>query len=213
MNKIQSNQFRMFLTTQSYLDNNASVWGTIPRVVNYKNMLDEIISRIHSKTESSVLDVGVSQKKDQLKDVIANKVSMLSGILQIIAAEQNDMDLVKAIKVNKSDITRLKESDVDAIVKNVTTKAAGKVELLADFGVTQDVITELNTSVDDFNVLIGKPRTILSQKFAALSNIEELFEEGNHILKLKMDHTVAIFKELQSEFYVGYQSARTIIDN
>ncbi len=213
MNKIQSNQFRMYLSTQAFLDSNASIWSGIPRVVNFKNFFDEIISRIHAKTETTKLGVGVTQKKDQLKDVIANKTSMLSGILQIIAAEQNDMDLVKAIKVCKSDILRLKESDVDATVNNMTTKATENIKLLADFGVTQDIITELNASVEDFNVLIGKPRTILSQKYAALNNIEELFVVGNEVLKLKMDNAMVIFRDLQSEFYTGYQSARTIIDN
>ena len=213
MNKIQSNQLRMFLSTQSFLDTNAAVWSGIPRVVTFKNFLDEIISRIHSKSETTKLDVGVTQKKEQLKETIASKTSMLSGILQIIATEQNDMDLVKAIKVSKSDILRLKESDVDPTVKNISTKATEHIEMLADFGVTQDVITELNASVEDFNVLIGKPRTILSQKYAALNNIEELFAEGNNVLKLKMDNAIVIFRDLQSEFYTGYQNARTIIDN
>ena len=213
MNKNQSNQFRMFLSTQSFLDTNASVWNGIPRLVNYKNMFDEIISRIHAKTETTKLDVGVTQKKDLLKENIASKTSMLSGILQIIATEANDMDLVKAIKMTKSDLLKLKESDVDSTVKNITTKATEHLEILTEFGVTQDVITELLTSVQDYNVLIGKPRTILSQRFAALSNIEELFDEGNTVLKLKMDNAMVIFRELQAEFYKGYQSARTIIDN
>jgi len=213
MNKSQSNQFRMFLSTQSFLDTNAAVWNGIPRLVNYKNMYDEIISRIHSKSETTKLDVSVTQKKEQLKETIASKTSMLSGILQIIATEENDMDLVKAIKVTKSDLLKLKESDIDSTVKNITTKAAEKLEVLTEFGVTQDVITELLSSVQDYNVLIGKPRTILSQRFAALSNIEELFDEGNSILKLKLDNSMVLFRDLQSEFYTGYQNARTIIDN
>jgi len=84
---------------------------------------------------------------------------------------------------------------------------------LAEFGVTPDVITELTTSMDDFNTLIGKPRTILSQKYAALGNIEELFDEGNQILKLNLDNTMLIYRETQTEFYQGYQNARNIIDN
>jgi len=213
MNKTQSNQIRMFLSTQSFLDTNTSTWNGIPRLVNYKNMLDEIISRIHSKTETTKLDVGVTQKKDLLKENIASKTSMLSGILQIIATEDNDMDLVNAIKITKSDLRKLKESDIDSTVKNITTKATEKLEVLTEFGITQDVITELLTSVQDYNVLIGKPRTILSQRYAALNKIEELFDEGNTILKLKLDKAMVLFRELQPEFYQGYQSARTIVDN
>ncbi len=213
MNKIQSNQFRMFLSTQSFLDTYAPAWNGIPRLVNFKNMLDEIIARIHSKSETTKLDVGVTQQKEQLKETIASKASMLSGILQVIATEQNNADMAIAVKMTKSDILKLRESDVGASVKNICSKANENIDTLADFGVTQDVVTELNTSVDDFNVLIGKPRTILSQKYAALNNIDDLFDEGNSVLKLKLDMSMLIFRESQAEFYNGYQNARTIINN
>ncbi len=93
------------------------------------------------------------------------------------------------------------------------TQASENMEALAEFGVTPDVVTELTTSVDDFNALIGQPRTILSQKYAALNTIEELFDEGNQILKLNLDNSMLIYRESQTEFYQGYQSARNIIDN
>ncbi|MGQ1947629.1 hypothetical protein ACT3CD_11085 [Geofilum sp. OHC36d9] len=213
MNKTQTNQFRMFLSTQSFLDSNASTWSSIPRIVTYKNGFDEIISRIQSKNESSHLNVGVTQQKGQLKETIAAKTSMLSGILQIIASEQGDEDLVNAVKITRSEIIKLRESDLSATVKNITVKAEENIEALAEFGVTPEVITGINASVDDYNALIGEPRTILSQKYAALSNIEELFDEGNSILKLKLDNSMLLFRENQEEFYQGYLNARTIVDN
>ncbi len=92
-------------------------------------------------------------------------------------------------------------------------QANENMEALAEFGVTPDVITELTSSVDDFNALIGKTRTILSQKYAALNTIEELFDEGNQILKLNLDNSMLIYRKSQTEFYQRYQSARNIIDN
>lgn len=148
-----------------------------------------------------------------MKQAIAAKASMLSGILQIIAAEQNNSDLASAVKMTKSDLILLKEADLGAAVKNLLAKANENTATLAEFGVSPDVITELTTSVDDYNALIGKPRTILSQKYAALNTIEELFDEGNRILKLNLDNAMLIYRESQSEFYQGYQNARNIIDN
>ncbi len=203
----------MFLSTQSFLDANATVWNGMPRMVNYKNMFDEIISRIQAKSESTRQGVGVTQQKEQLKEAIATKASMLSGILQIIAAEQNNNDLASAVKMTKSDLTLSKEADIGAAVKNLIAKANENTATLAEFGITPEVITELTTRVDDFNALIGKPRTILSQKYSALSNIEELFGEGNRVLKLNLDNSMLIFRESQTEFYQGYQNARKIIDN
>jgi hypothetical protein len=213
MNKEQTNQFRMFLTTQSYLDANVTLWSGIPRVVSYKNMLDEIIARIQAKNESTQQGVGVTQQKEQLREAIGIKASMLSGVLQVIATEQNNTDLAIAVKMTQSDIARFRESELGAAVKNIISKANENLETLAEFGITQDVITELSTSVDDFNVLIGQPRTILSQKYAALKNIEELFDEGNSLLKLQIDNSMLLFRISQTEFYKGYQNARTIIDN
>ncbi len=92
-------------------------------------------------------------------------------------------------------------------------QANENMEALAEFGVTPDVVTELTTSVDEYNALIGQPRTILSKKYAALNTIEELFDEGNQILKLNLDNSMLIYKETQTEFYQGYQNARNIIDN
>ncbi len=213
MNKEQTNQFRMFLSTQSYLDANVTLWSGIPRMVSYKNMLDEIIARIQEKNEKNQQGVGVTQQKEKLRESIGIKASVLSGVLQVIATEQNNSDLALSVKMTQSDIAKLRESDLGAAVKNIIGKANENLETLAEFGITQDVITELSTSIDDFNVLIGQPRTILSQKYAALKNIEELFSEGNSILKLQLDNSMLLFRITQSEFYEGYQNARTIIDN
>ncbi|TLX70448.1 hypothetical protein E9993_22285 [Labilibacter sediminis] len=213
MNKNQSNIYRMFLSTQSYLDNNNGIWNGIPRLVTYKNDLDEVISRIHEKIQETKLDVGVTQKKDNLKDVIANKGSMLAGVIHVFALEQGNIDLANSVKLTRSDINRLKETDVYPTVKNVTSKASEHIEPLGEFGLTQELVTEVQTSIEDFNALIGKPRTILSQKYATLGSIEDLFTEGNQILKPKMDNMMTIFRDNEAEFYSGYLSARTIIGN
>ena len=58
---------------------------------------------------------------------------------------------------------------------------------LADYGVTEAMITDAETSLDDFKALIGKPRTIRNQAFAAMSLLEELFDSANDLLKNRLD--------------------------
>ncbi len=100
---------------------------------------------------------------------------------------------------------------MNSTVKNIN-KATENLETLTEFDITQDGITQLITSAEDFNALIAKP-TILSQKHAALNNIKELFNEDNNLLKLKLDNFFMIFKELKSYFINGYKKARIVIDN
>ena len=66
--------------------------------------------------------------------------------------------------------------------------------------------------MEEYKQLIGKPRSILNTKYVALDTIDQLFDEGNALLKDKMDNMMLIFRERNPEFYNGYKRARTIVD-
>lgn len=53
MNNSQDKDYRMFIASQTYLDNFTQTWNTIPRIVNYKNDFDELIMRITEKDEAT----------------------------------------------------------------------------------------------------------------------------------------------------------------
>jgi len=213
MNKEQSNHFKMFVATQSLLDNNSPVWQGIPRAVNYKNEMDELISRISEKAQQSNLNVTVTHQKEDLKEIIASKVSALSSVLQVIALEKQNKDLANFVKLSKSDVIRMRETDIDSSTRKICDAAKKELPTLAEFGIPEQNITEILTSLEEYNALIGKPRTILSQKYATLGTIEELFAKTNELLKLKMDALMLIFRDTQPEFYNGYVSTRSIIGN
>ena len=90
--------------------------------------------------------------------------------------------------------------------------AKGNLKALADFGVSKEILTEINTSMEEYRVLIGKPRSILNTKFVALDAVDQLIDEGNALLRDKMDNMMLMFRESNPEFYNGYERARTIVD-
>jgi hypothetical protein len=212
MNKQQSNYFRMFISTQGFLDEQTAVWSAIPRIVSYKNDLDELIARIASKSEDAGALVGVSDRKNTVKSAIALKGSSLSGVLQAFALEQGDGDLAGKVKASKSDIMRMKEEELSGMIRLLTDTAEKHQSALADFGVGPEIVTELKTSVDEFQGLIGKPRSILNTRFVALDAIDQLFDEGNALLNNRMDNIMLMFRESNPDFYNGYERARTIVD-
>lgn len=63
MNKEQSILFKMFVGTQDYLDANTTVWTSVPRIVTYKNLLDELIARIVEKNQESISVLPVTERK------------------------------------------------------------------------------------------------------------------------------------------------------
>ncbi|MFW5657608.1 MAG: hypothetical protein ACOC0C_08320, partial [Bacteroidota bacterium] len=208
MTNEQSNHYRMFITVQDYLDNRNEVWSPIPKINEYKNELDELIARIAGKTDETKAIVGVKEKKDHLKQVLALKLAGLSGVIQAYANETGNHDLAKAVKVTKSDVGRANDHEVENIA-NALLKAAGEhLDKLREYGITQEKLTEISTTADDFNALVGKPRSIQNQKYVTLDSIEQLFDECNNLLRNRMDNIMVMFQENSAEFYDGYQRAR-----
>lgn len=212
MNKEQGNYFRMFLNTQDLLDRQISSWSGNPKITSYKNDLDELISMISEKSEDAQSDLKVSNRKKQVKGSLAIKTSSLAGAIQAYAHDAGNYDLVAKVKHSKSDIEQSKDTDVDALVKSVLNIAQQYVEELADYGVTNDLITQILASLVEFNKLIGMPRSILNTKFVKLDSLDLLFRECNDLLRNKLDNIMLMFRELNPEFYDGYERARTIVN-
>jgi hypothetical protein len=212
MNKKNSNQYTMFLTTQGYLDEHTTIWNTIPRVVSYKSDFDELVSRISAQAEAAEGGVGVTARKEQLRKALETKLVGISGAAQAYANEKGDSDLLQKVSINQSDFRKLKEAEIDPYVKSFMTVVRGLLPELADFGVSEAQLAETETTLDELSTLLGKPRVLLSNKFAALQTLDELIQEASQLLNRQMDNIMLMFKGTHPEFYDGYQRSRVIVD-
>lgn len=213
MNKVQTNQFRMFTNTRATLDANSLLWNGIPVMITSKNELDEVYQRIEEVNEKTVVkSKAVTANKALVLTNLIKKVLVLSGALQAYAAFTDNTVLAGKIKLVKSDITKIRETDVEAVIAPVLKEALKEIDNLIDYGISEALITEADTSLDDYKVLIGQPRTIRNQAFAAMILLDELFDAANVIVKNKLDKLMIRFKFTHTEFYSEYERARTIVD-
>lgn len=213
MNKILTNQFRMHLNTQATLDENSQLWNVIPIFVRIKNDYDELIQRIEEVNEkTNPNSKAVTESKEKKLEVLIRKVLILAGNLQAYAGLNNYAELLGKTKLTKTEIMNARETDVEKLVQPVIDESRKHLTELADYMVTEDMITETETTLDDFKSLIGKPRTIRNRAFAAMTLMEELFDELNDLAKNKIDKLMIRFAESDPEFYNEYNRARTIVD-
>lgn len=203
----------MFLNTQEALDSNNTLWSSIPVMLSTKNNFDELIQRISDVNEKTVLNSkAVTANKTASLNALIEKAVTLSGILQAYAAVTDNMKLAGKIALTKSDITKIRETDVEAVVTPVIDEARKELANLADYGLTEELIVEAETSLDDFKTQIGQPRVVRNQAFAAMTLMEELFDAANDLVKNTLDKLMIRFKFTNTEFYSGYERARTIVD-
>ncbi len=87
MNKIQTNQYRMYLTVQETLDANSPLWNMIPILLNTKNECDEVIQRIADVNEKTISNSkAVTANKAVALQNLIEKAVVFSGTLQSYAA-------------------------------------------------------------------------------------------------------------------------------
>lgn len=122
------------------------------------------------------------------------------------------VELAGKVKLTKTDIVAVRETDVEKTVAPVINAARKELPNLADYGITETQITELETSVDDFNSMIGRPRTIRNQTFVAISELQELVDTANGVANNKLDNLMLLFQAAQPGFFEEYKRARVIVD-
>ncbi|WP_299579541.1 hypothetical protein [uncultured Sunxiuqinia sp.] len=213
MNQDQNKHMRMYLATQTALDNHTPRWNTIPVMVTVKNELDELIQRIQEKNEETDANSkGTTEQKETVRRGVAEKAVSISGILQAYAAFNDDKVLAGQAKLIKSDLLTCRETDVEAAIRPVLTLARNLLTELADFMLTEAMVVETETSLDSFKALIGQPRTIRNQAFSAMSMLEEMMDQVDALLKQKMDKLMIRFEFTDQPFFEEYTRARVIVD-
>ncbi|SFD93798.1 hypothetical protein [Thermophagus xiamenensis] len=213
MNTRQNQLYRMFLNTQSVLDKFTDKWNTVPVMVQVKNQLDELIQRIQNLDQETVADSQVvTVQKDQILEQLAIKVAILSGIIRAYNALNEDTPLPENLNISKTDIIKAREADVESIVAPLIEKVRSNLENLADYGVTEEMINEVETTLDDFKALIGKPREIRNSVFAAINSLDELFDKTSDLLKKSLDGLMLRYQLSDPVFYDEYSRARVIVD-
>ncbi len=200
--------------TKIYLDGDAAIWNAIPALVRHKNKLDADLSSINEK-EEAVLDPSkpTTEAKNKMKMMIGTKASILAGALYAYGAEVDNGTLMAQASITTTDVDRMPDITVPDKIEQLIKLLRKNLPELADQGVTEDQIVELETSVDDYRVLVGKSRLLVNAQHLNGKEVSELIKDMVDNLNNKMDKTMMRFKLTNPSFYEGYTRARTIIDN
>jgi hypothetical protein len=203
----------MFDNSSDVLDDYTEAWSPIPIMAPVKNQLDELLQRIQETDNTSQLSsTQITRKKEKLLSSLTKKIIIISGILKAYYTLEGDEAATENFHITKSDLVRAREADVEAKVTPLIKKVRENLEDLTNFGVTEAMINETETTLDDFTTLIGKPRTIRNKKFTKLKTLDELFDATNDLLRNTLDPLMLQFEHSHPEFYDEYTRARTIVD-
>ena len=213
MNVLQKKHFKMIGNVQIVLDENAAEWTNVPAIVQQKNNLDELVLRMDDWNEKSgISSKPVTSLKNRLRETLVNKVTTLAGKLYVLGVIKNDEKLKLIGSIGRSDLQKVAETEMEAMVNPILDAANTNIKELAEYGATKDQVTEISTSLDLFKAQIGQPRNIRNNAYIAINKIDDLMDEAMELLNKMMDKLMLMYRISNPEFYGKYERARVIVD-
>lgn len=215
MNKNQINRKERNDAVVIFLDDNVLKWNTISKVGEFKNDFELNNTQIEAaQVAQHDAQVKLGKNKKQLKKIIADKGDIVNDALEAFAGVTDNHELESKMASTASQLNHLKNEDFVVSIKEIVTEVTNhKDALIAEYGVTDAQITDLQTDLNGFQNILGKPRAYQISSIQATKDLESLFKESDLILKTKLDKVMKIFKRRDTNFYNGYLAAREIVDN
>ena len=187
-----------------------------PSVVAFDNVFTDFSEKVnlleqHAYNQSLAL-VGVSAVKEAKRELVAEKAYAVSSSLMAFAVLENNVALINQMKIGKWDLRRGGRTKVLQLLDLILLKATEHVNALADFGVDQQTVDELQTLRDELEVMLGAPRNAIIERKVLTQQIKLLTREIDMILKHQLDRLMIVLKEEHPDFFAAYKNARVIID-
>jgi hypothetical protein len=204
----------MVEATLSFLNGNTANWQRVAKMNEAVTKLGGINLAIDAAaTRQMQAQVNAGEIKSELKYTICQKADILNDVVEVYAQMTGDEMLAQTMAGSANDLLKLKNDDMLRRVKQIIDAAVEKQEdLIADYGLSADQITELQADYDRFLELNGLPREYTIQSAVATLTLEELFTEVADLLTNQLDNLMKIFKRSDPTFYNGYLQARIVVN-
>lgn len=213
MDSRQEAKLNMYDAVLAHCDANAAIVATVVAFQNAVNDFEDIVDDLRTAAQNEVQAITgfTADKNAQRQDLIDITVDV-AGSIYAYASAQDNLILKDQVKINPSDLTRMKDELLGPVCTNILDAANANAAALVDYGVTAAKITALDDAIEDFVSAVPAPRNAVSNRVSIAEQIKQLFKDGDQLLKERLDKLALQFKTTQPNFYTAYRSNRVILD-
>ena len=213
MNQYQEARLSSAYAIRQVLDQNSATWNTIPALVAAKNELDANIKSIEDALSLQLRDItGHTEAKAVAKEEMIGQTVLVAGGVMAWAVSTGNEGLAEEMNIFPSELNKYRDSEVAQRCQHVADSANTNIASLGDYGVMAADVTELQSRIDAYLVLVQQPRNVITARKGATSEIGLLVRDTQKMLSRRMDMLMRRFVASAPEFYRQYTNARIIID-
>jgi hypothetical protein len=153
---------------------------------------------------------GIRMMKLRMRGELTALTLNVAAHIEAYALGIKDCVLSKEVALKEYKINKSRENDLACLGIFIHEKALELLAPLAEYGVTLEMLTDLQEATDEYIAIIPKTRAGIVTQSTSTSLIKQLFEQFDKLL-LRIDKLVTILRFSDNLFYNEYFGNRKII--
>ena len=187
---------------QSVFGNIIAVKEAFTRIAALKDALDEKI------VKQSLTIGGKTVIKKDLRKKMSELSAQVGAIIAGYAFNVKNEDLKKVVDFPISVYNKKRDEEVAFLCKNVLAKANENIANLADYGITQAMVEQLDTYINSYTSSTKKNELDVEERVGYTKEIRELIAQLRDEIENNLDKVMMIFQFSNPSEYQLYMQAR-----
>lgn len=211
MNSRQESKVNMYRGVLLFCQNNA---GIVLANTAFSEAINALTIKVNEIQDYLVREIrhttGISADKATAKAKLCLVASEIANIVYAYANTVNNKVLIDEVNYSLSDLKKLREDLIVATVTNIYNSTQSNLSALGTYGITASTLDELTDAINDYNALLPKTKTTISEKSNYNDNIIKLIDETDTLIKNRLDRLVVVFNKPHPDFVNTYKKVRHI---
>ena len=213
MNLKQTNELNMLEATLITLLKYNSVYSSNAVMVAAVNTLQGNINSLRAgDTAQTATAKGITMTKAQTKTAMVNIAFAHASAGIAYATSVGNTTLKQTLHFPHTTLEKAKDNDAYADCQAIHDAISPYIGSMTPFGATATTLGTLQTDINNFGALIGKPRSQISAKAATTKTIKQLIIDSRNLNRGTLDPLMEQFKTSNVVFYNEYHTSRIIVD-
>ncbi len=211
MDKYHENKNTGYIGLKQFFIERQPTAPVIPALTRKVAIFNGIVVNIQEKNGELIKATkgGKAEQKTNAQDAMLSLLFRVNANLRSIANEGTDKALQKLTATSDSDIARMRDTEQKDYANEIYKAALGNATALADYGVGDAMLAQLNTLIENFGAMIGTREGAFPEAGAIRESLYALFPKADVALKA-LDDTMRSYEESDHEFYNEYILLRPI---
>lgn len=212
MTNKQESYLKMSLASVNYLNANGEITISLPQFATYFDEIQTANGQIKLELVKQEADnSGDTIAKKQLRGTLILQAGDISRRVVAYATNSNNIGLLNLVNYKDSDLKKSSDQKLVSSCRVIFENASIYVDLLTDYGVTAEMITNLQTTINVLNNTIPNGRLSTTNSGEATKRLSDLFKTLRTNWA-KIDTLVEIVRTSQPHFYNEYTKVRMVIE-